>query len=269
VADDTKECSLPKYWLGNAAKSQVMDRITEFADRSGGCCVFDYGAGDAGDWPSVLQDRDDIQLVCYEPDEARAHLAREALKGLSAEVLTGSVPSLDNLDADVVVSFSVLEHVWDKASYLRKAAAVLASHGTFYLNYDDGHFRIQVDLERPKSWRSSATSALHNLLAPTLAKQGWTRTFQQRVQGENIDRMVRDAGFRCTEVFYSNLRDFKRMMETIPEEQRASFAKLWIDTEKVLNDEFRVELDSPVVPGDNTNLWGWMPSRTLVLQHAE
>ena len=53
------------YWLGNVAKVRV---IWEILRRScSRTVVFDYGAGTGGDWPQILADHPQIELVGYEP----------------------------------------------------------------------------------------------------------------------------------------------------------------------------------------------------------
>jgi SAM-dependent methyltransferase len=247
---------------------EVVARLVELVKgRDAPLTVFDYGCGSGGDWPRILAEVDGFEVVGYEPNERYAAEARRRLDG-TATILSGD--SLDGLDlaADVIVSFSVFEHVYDRRAYLATAKRLLAPDGTFYLNYDDGHFRIRLELDRPGKWLEHGRVAAHNAIAPTLARIGRIATYQRRVARADADAMVAEAGFTCGEVFYSNLGDAKGLYRTIPEDRRDEFCQAWVDFERRLNERSLVEM-AAADRGDTANLWSVMPSRTLVLTHAD
>lgn len=129
-------------WYGNAAKNRIIGEIVARANQSPegqSPLVFDYGAGTGGSWPDILAKHPNIRLVCYEPHRKSAAILANRLRG-RATVYEGNIADL-NIQADYIVSFSVLEHVADRPAYMANAARLLAPHGRFYLNYDDGHFR--------------------------------------------------------------------------------------------------------------------------------
>jgi SAM-dependent methyltransferase len=208
------------YWLGNAAKTEVISRILESAKGRDHALIFDYGCGTGGDWPSILRDFPQIELVAYDPNQQSINKARERLKGSRATVLTGSsIVDLD-ISADFIVSFSVFEHVHDRKNYLQTAKRLLAHDGTFYLNYDDGHFRATIDLDRPVTWLPAMSTFSHNLLSPFLARLGRISQFQRRVPREEADRLVDEVERECREDFYSNLAGLKSLFKSIPENGR-------------------------------------------------
>jgi len=102
-------------WFGNAAKMRIVDQI---ANTPGPLTVFDYGAGSGAGWAATLAARPDVRLVCYEPSSQAAKI-RERVP--AAEVHTGDEIDRLDLQADFIVSFSVFEHVWDRAAYLGHA----------------------------------------------------------------------------------------------------------------------------------------------------
>ncbi|MBN1287697.1 MAG: class I SAM-dependent methyltransferase [Anaerolineae bacterium] len=253
------------YWLGNIAKTKVIDEILrQVGDQD--TLIFDYGCGTGGDWPRILADCANLRMVGYEPNPKSYAAAVNRLRGLRAEVYTGD--DLQNLtfEADFIVSFSVFEHVYDRRQYLQNARRLLAPDGVFYLNYDDGHFRLSLDLGAPRTWPVQMRVWLHNRFAAPLARLGMVGQFQQRVARRDVDRMVSEAGFRILRSFYSNLSSFKGLCKRIPEAQQADFSALWLATEDRLNAEFLSE--GPAALGDTANLWQHMGSRTLVLCHA-
>jgi SAM-dependent methyltransferase len=234
-------------WFGNAAKMRIIGEITEDPRTR---TILDYGAGEGRGWAAVLALHPQLSLICYEPDPVRAAALRANVP--TAQVLEGDAANLE-VEADVLVSFSVFEHVYDRRAYLAQAWRCLKPGGRFYLNYDDGHFREP----------SSRAEWLRNRLAPVLPLVGQIHHFQARVIREEADRLVREAGFEILRIRYENLRSFKVLSKTIEASKRSEFARLWLDVEDRLNAEFGTTGSHFL--GDNVNLWREMGSRTLEL----
>lgn len=216
-------------WFGNAAKMRVIDRILAMP---GPLTVLDYGAGTGQGWAEVLAARPDIRLLCVEPCAKR----RAALRALvpAAEVVT------DAAQVDVIVSFSVLEHVFDRRAYMANARRWLKPGGAMFLNYDDGHFRT------PGSWLEAA----RNRLAPLLPALGMVRHYQRPVSHAEAQRLI--DGFAIRIDRYENLPNLKALAKTATD--RAAFACLWIEAEDRLNANL-----------PSIELWRAMGSRTLEL----
>ena len=250
-------------WTGNSAKAKIIWRIlAEAAGRS--ILVFDYGCGAASQWRQVLSRHPNLRYVGYDPDERSVESARKALDGLCADVYTGKAIDELSLEADYVVSLSVFEHILDRVGYLNNAKRFLLRDGTFFLNYDDGHFRNLIDLDRPETWYPALRVWIHNKLSRTLAVAGNITQFQSRVGRFEVDQLVESAGFIRTESFYSNLRDLKELHKNIDVEKRADLMDLWVVLEDALNSGFIKDGSSQW--GDKANLWRVMGSRTLVLR---
>ncbi|MEN9207942.1 MAG: methyltransferase domain-containing protein [Gloeomargarita sp. GMQP_bins_120] len=254
------------YWWGNSAKSWVLQDLLGRLRPDRPSVVLDYGCGDGGYWPQILRDYPCIQWWGFEPHPQRRRLAQERLAGLPARLLERSELEQVAINADFIVSFSVLEHVYDRRRYLQIAKRQLAPQGIFYLNYDDGHFRALLDVHQPRTWLPACKVALHNWLAPFLARLGYVAPFQQRVIQAEIDQLLREVGWQIQAVFYSNLECLKHLSKTLPQAQKDRFMQVWLALEKTLNDEF--QHPGPIWGGDSTNLWTVMPSRTLVLTHS-
>ncbi len=253
------------YWPGNAAKTRI---IRDIARRSAGLSqvkIFDYGCGDALHWRSILETCPHFALVAYDISPRARHAAREHLAGLKAEI----VERVEEVHyADYIVSFSVLEHVYDRKEYLMIAKQVLAPKGIFYLNYDDGHFRICLDLSYPANWGVALRSHIHNMLAPLLARFGYRRGFQQRVKKRRLGILLQEIGFEVCEEMYENLGCIKGLYKHVSQDKRKDFMDAWVSFERLLNNRFRVKAGKPYA-GDDVNLWQFMGSRTLVLSHRE
>lgn len=253
------------FWPGNSAKTRIIREIVQ-AINNHPVLIFDYGCGKASGWRHILERYPNIKLVGYDPDEHAIRSAERNLQGLSATFYTGRAISELSFQADYIISFSVLEHVYNRRQYLQNAKRLLAQTGIFYLNYDDGHFRVNMDLTAPSSWVTSLRVYLHNALDPCLPRIGLVSKYQRRVSRLEIEALVKETGFQIADEFYSNLSCFKGLFKYIPKDKEERFMELWINVENILNEEFRYR-SSPYC-GDFVNLWRFMASRTLILRHA-
>ena len=250
------------YWLGNVAKNRVISKILGDNLDTLKIIIFDYGCGDGGDWPQVLRDNDYLQLVGYEPNRPKYERAVYRLANLNAELFTGdTIESLD-IKADYIVSFSVFEHVVNKMEYLYHARRLLADHGLFFLNYDDGHFRNVLDLQDYTTWIPAIRPRFRTLISPLMAKLGDESNYQRRVIAEEVDQMVKRAGFSIEQVDYHNLACLKGLAKSIPDYKKQDFSSWWLDTEITLNDQFKFAMPNRN-KGDHINLWLQMASRTI------
>jgi SAM-dependent methyltransferase len=255
------------YWLGNVAKTKIIRTILAETPAHRPILIFDYGCGKGGDWPAILGDYPNIKLVGYEPYYKSYEIARKSLQGLNAEIYTGDdIASLD-FKADYVVSFSVLEHVFDRRLYLATIKRLLAGDGTFFLNYDDGHFRNFLNLNRPDLWFGQLKEWLHNFVAVPLSKVGIEARFQRRVFRCELESLVKEMGFRVVRSEYSNLVSFKDLQKTMASDVQQDFSAFWIQVEEELNSRFHLE--QLAVLGDTANLWRQMGSKTLYLRMAQ
>lgn len=227
--------------------------------------MLDFGCGTGGDWPQILRDHPNLEFLGWDPHEASLAEARNKLTGLP-NVTVLSRPDLEGSGwvADFIVSFSVFEHVYDRAGYLDTARRHLAPEGVMYLNYDDGHFRTLVDLHQPlRTWRSPATTEVRNRLARVLPHIGRQDLYQGRVARSEITSLLAKARLHEIGDFYSNLDAMKGLFKLVPPDRRQSFGAMWLDLERRLNDEFRSE--GSEFAGDVVNLWSRMGSRTVLL----
>jgi SAM-dependent methyltransferase len=238
----------------------------EIGNAPQGYRVLDYGAGRGQAWREFLRARPDIELLAFEPDRRSQSELIENLASTSAKVLT-ELTLLGDLAVDCVVSFSVFEHVFDRRRYLATARAAMKDSGLFILNYDDGHFRPNLQLGDVQGW----TRALHvlretagNLLWPALVKAGVIGPYQARVTRTEADALVQSAGLRIECERYENLVSLKELAKLVPAEEREAFHRRWAALEDGLNAEFS-HVEGPRY-GDRCALWQVMPTRTLRLR---
>jgi hypothetical protein len=192
-----------------------------------------------GWWAMVLVDHPGLRLSLYEPRLSAGAMIRYFERALADRVtVLTHLGELDGAGYNFVTSFSVLEHVWDRRSYLRTAFEALRNDGIFYLNYDDGHFRKKLHLGSPRNWGIELLEYTQNLLAPLLPKLGLIRFYQASVRHEVVTRFVEDTGFRIIEERYENLESFKQFIKSIEPRKRQAFVRFWIRTEDRLNRRF-------------------------------
>ena len=260
--------TMPIYWPGNAAKTRVIQELLAIAgSRPGSQVVFDFGCGDGAGWVAILRDHPGLTLRGYDPSPERIARARKRFEGLPAELHTGDAPPAGIADVDFVVSFSVFEHVRDRRAYLSYARSILAPTGTFFLNYDDGHFRRRYGVRSPRIAWSELRGWLNEQLLERRADRGQLAGYKRRVPRDEADGLVRDAGFDVLRDYYSNLLSMKEIVKSLPYEDAARFTGWWVDIERVLNETYR--RDGEPLFGDTVNLWRGMVSRTLVLRPAD
>lgn len=256
----------PLLWPGNSAKSKIIGRVLTESEGRDEVRIFDYGCGDGHGWLEILPDYPRLRLFFFDLNQSLMAAAIRNLAGLRAEPVQSDPLHYQPLEADFVVSLSVLEHVLDRPAYMAAVARHLRPGGTCFLNYDDGHFRNSLSLNDPLSTIDQVKEWGFNLLS----RFGIKTRFQKRVTKAEADRLAAQAGLTLVSDFYSNLpclKGFHGHLEKTswPPEKRTEFVARWLELEDWLNEEFRKDLPEPVL-GDPTNLWSRMLSRTMVLR---
>ncbi len=221
--------------VGNTAKLYCLQLIDEAAaEAEGAFRVVDLGCGTGSNFVELLARRPHVAYVGIEPSSAAAEEARRRLP--RAEIVTAPAYDVRVEPADAVVSFSVLEHVVQRARYLEAAAANLRPGGRFYLNYDSGHFVADVDLrERAKAVASQV-----------LARVGSESRYRARVGEHEFRSLAAKAGLRIVEDKVFNT-DLKRLYPHVPPDRRELFMERWLAYELELNElgiEYHDELAS-------------------------
>jgi SAM-dependent methyltransferase len=129
---------------------------------------------------------------------------------------------------DIVVSFSVLEHVYRRLDYLSSANTCLKEDGYFLINYDAGHF-------------VHGKEKLITTLGQAAARFGIERYYQSFVKEEDFLKMLDRIRFKIIEEKFFNT-SLKGTYKVIPESKRADYMKKWLQFELWLN-ELEIEYD--------------------------
>jgi len=221
--------------VGNTAKLYCLQLIDEAAAATDGDFrIVDLGCGTGSNFVELLRRRPNVHYVGVEPSRGAAEEARRLLPG--AEIVNAPAYDVRVEPAHAVVSFSVLEHVVQRARYFEAVRANVRPNGRVYLNYDSGHFVADADLrERAKAAASRV-----------LARVGAESRYRARVREEEFRALVATAGLRVADDKVFNT-DLKRLYPLVPEERRNAFMERWLAYELDLNDlglEYRDELAS-------------------------
>lgn len=213
---------------GNSAKLYCLNWLDATIEQHDGkVSILDLGCGTARNFVALLKEHPSVHYVGVEPSPAACEQARRNLQGMD-----GTIHVMDGYDAqtqlgetfDVVVSFSVLEHVYQRERYLRCAKACLKTGGYFLINYDAGHFKHSTQRDRAK-----------NIVGPLLARFGVERYYQSFVHEQEFQRIIQALGFKVVDEKFFN-SGLKGIHKLIPAEHDAEYMEKWLDFELWLNE---------------------------------
>lgn len=209
--------------LGNAAKLYCLQRVDELAAHRGDLTILDLGCGTGRQILPLLERHPHLRFVGVEPRIDDAAKARELLSPFHADIQTASAYDVE-VQADVILSFSAMEHVYRRDRYLASIARNLREDGMAFVNYDSGHFV-----------GPAPDSRLRVLVGKLLALLGQEKYYKSLVRDDEFLFHVRDAGLTVAEekMFNCGLKDVYHL---VPDAQREDFMVRWYELELWLND---------------------------------
>ncbi|WP_396616717.1 class I SAM-dependent methyltransferase [Lysobacter soli] len=157
-----------------ACVQQAVELLAEGGNlKSGHGTVVDFGAGDAP-YRSLIEARCKTYLACD----------LEAREGVDLVFEEGHPIALPAGAADCVVSFQVLEHVWDLAAYLGECRRLLrpdgrlllSTHGTWLYHPHPGDYRRWTRDGLCRELTHHGFDVLHVL--PAVGPLAWTTQFR-------------------------------------------------------------------------------------------
>ena len=209
---------------GNAAKLYCLRALDTLARERSELRIVDLGAGTAANAVALLRAHPHVRYVAVEPDEAACRAAERNLAGLAAEVVRAQAYDVEVGPADAVVSFSVLEHVYDRDAYFRCIARHLGPGARAWMNYDSGHFT-----------RPGARDRVKTALGPVFARLGQEQWFQAFVRESELRKLAATAGLEIAEAKSFNT-DLKLLYRLVPEERQEAFTERWLELELAANE---------------------------------
>ncbi|MFQ5997043.1 MAG: methyltransferase [Dehalococcoidales bacterium] len=214
------------WTMGNSAKLYCLNWIEQFVlQKAGEVKILDLGCGTALNFVNLLKAYPRIQYVGIEPSKASCLRAQQNLSSLNARVINSYAYEMyEQLKEkfDIIVSFSVLEHVYRRMDYLRSAHDCLKDDGYFLVNYDAAHIF---------SWGERLSKSIGLLLAFF----GIEKYYVSLVKDKDFLEMIEKLGFRIIDSkFFST--GLKRTFKLIPESYRTEYMKRWLEFELWLNE---------------------------------
>ncbi|MBI5397727.1 MAG: methyltransferase domain-containing protein [Verrucomicrobia bacterium] len=223
------------WTTGNAAKLYCLDAIAGIIQQRGpALSILDLGCGDALNFVKLLRAHPQLHYAGLEPNPASCERARKNLAGINTDIRHAPAYRAREIFGrpfDIVVSFSVLEHVYRRLDYLRAAKACLAPGGRVFINYDAGHFLAMPGETVRARLRQRLISRLGCLLAPL----GVERFYETFVREGDFQRWLREAGLAVVEAKSFNTHSLKQLYKQVPDAQRPGYMQRWLEFELELN----------------------------------
>jgi len=219
------------YSSGNAAKQWILEKIHLLAiERS--VRILDLGCGNGSIWDRFSETHPHVSIVGVDTDEAAVsagNMRYAARSNIRFEVQDAQ-KSAPAGSFDVVTAMSAIEHVVDRAAFVKTVWESLANGGVAFLNYDAGHFRSHNLKER--------------VMVPVsqlLAKIGIEGPYMKQVDDVAFITMLERQGFFVVHHMKQNASCLKKNMKRGGDDA----IRAWVDFETQLNDLMRPdELDS-------------------------
>jgi ubiquinone/menaquinone biosynthesis C-methylase UbiE len=170
--------------------------------------VLDLGCGEAGCWVDVLAKYPSLELFLFEPDPKVLAKAKSRVRGPNVKY-SSDQNDIPSAVMDLVTCFSVLEHVWDLKGFFLLVKRVLKSEGQAILNYDDGHFRNYMYLNRSRffRFRNSLKTRLYRLWKLL----NWYSKYQRPVDAIQLRKIYSSLGFQELRDSYHVIDSFKKV----------------------------------------------------------
>lgn len=238
---------------GNTAKLYCINWIENYIKDNGDTVrILDLGSGTSGNFVELLQRYPDLTYVGIEPYDAACEKARRDLKGNNVTIINDSaydiMGRLVENPFDIIVSFSVMEHVVQRQRFLDSAAACMTDKSYFLINYDAGHF------VHPGSMKER----LKNIIGPMLAQVGIERYFQKFMREGDFEKMVKQSDMKITEAKSFNTA-LKGIHKIVPDVYKDDHLQRWLDYELWLN-----EIGTPY----EDNLAKYWVTRNFIIQKS-
>lgn len=130
----------------NSAKQDIFSFIIGYAKEKKYLNILDVGCGKGDQWNWYFKDKNkfdfNLNIIGVEPFlNLTSKNNIKIIKNIET-LLT------ENKQFDVVVSMSVLEHVFDREEFIKNCSKLTNSNGFLIINYDNGHFFNKKEWKR-------------------------------------------------------------------------------------------------------------------------
>jgi SAM-dependent methyltransferase len=215
--------------VGNCAKYYVQKNISPIVEsriaEGRATTIVDMGCGDGSKWHWLAEKGwgDRVRYIGFDLDAAAINRARKAFPDWTFVAAPAYDMKQIVAEADLVVSFSTLEHVYKRKLFLEAARSIMTGSSLFYLNYDNGHFLGRADWKR-------------NIFGPLLARLGVERFYQAAVWQSEIEALLKEVGFEIVEELnfhQATSKGFHKVFGGLPAMRQ--YMDAWLDYELRVN----------------------------------
>ncbi|MGB1285599.1 MAG: class I SAM-dependent methyltransferase [Aggregatilineales bacterium] len=217
---------------GNSAKLYCINWIDAYMqqrDSDSPVHILDSGSGTSAIFSDLLAKYPHLHYTGIEPSDVACDVARKTLPENRATIINAYAYEIadlvDRAHFDIILSFSVMEHVVQRQRYLDGIAAVMHPDSHCLINYDAGHFIY------PKHNKER----IKNVVGQILALVGVERYYQRFVKEADFRAMVAQAGLTIEEALSFNT-SMKGIHKSVPPEHQEAHLQRWLDYEMWLND---------------------------------
>lgn len=218
---------------GNTAKLYCVRRIES---ETGPITVLDLGCGSGAYIRDFLESHPHARYVGIDPNAGSIEKGRQLLQGYRAEFHHGNAETFRVPGgAEVIMSFSVFEHVVHRAAYLRSVRDNLKPYGRAYINYDSGHFVTPSTVSPVRTALRAARQGLRQATKNALVRMGAPLSYERFVPEQSFREACSAAGLRILESRTFNT-PLKNLFKSVTEDARSEFADRWLELELWLNE---------------------------------
>ena len=227
--------------------------------------VTDLGGGKGNRWVSMLSKFPNLNLTFFEPDKTELEIAKTKIKGNNI-IFLSDTKNIKNKSQDIVYSFAVLEHVWDKKTFFNEIARILKKNGVAYISYDNGHFRNY--LYRNRSYLFQFRNFLKTKLHKLWISLSLYSKYQYPVNPADLSIILNSTGLRIVDEYYSSLDNFDKFKVNQKSDLFRENSPTIYNLEKALNVEYQKEFTLTQRSGMHGPLWNVMVTRNIKIKHA-
>ena len=227
--------------------------------------VSDFGGGKGDRWVSILSKFPNLNLTFFEPDKSELRIAKNKIEGKNV-VFIDSTKNIENESQDIVFSFAVLEHVWNKQMFFSEIARILKKDGVAYISYDDGHFRNY--LYRDKSYSFQFRNFIKTKLHKLWRLFRMYNKYQYPVNPADLLTIVNSVKLSIIDDYYSSIDNFKNFKVVEKLDLFRENSGIVYDLEKELNIEYQKHFTLNQRIGMHGSLWKVMGTRTIKVKRT-